>query len=175
MPEQYLGGQLRQVVLDNGQKAWAFGSKQYVEAAVNNVVEYLKKRNQKLPYKAPNPLSCSYQPEIDLSKELGEQDALYFQALIEVLRWIVELGCVDLNVEVSMMSSHLALLREGHLQELFHIFAYLKAHMNSEMVFDPNLPLVDYSEFERQDWSYLIYSEPGQQLKEELPPNMPEA
>ena len=57
--------------------------------------------------------------------------------LIGVLRWIVELGRVDIDVEVSMMSSHLALLREGHLKELYHIFAYLKARPNAEMVFDP--------------------------------------
>jgi hypothetical protein len=38
-----------------------------------------------------------------------------------------------------MMSSHLALSRVGHLKELFHIFAYLKAHHSTEMVFDPTL------------------------------------
>ena len=36
-PNQYLGGKLREVELENGQKCWAFGSKQYVEAAVKNV------------------------------------------------------------------------------------------------------------------------------------------
>ena len=44
-PGQYLGGKLREVVLENGAKAWAFGSKQYVEAAVNNVVDYLAKQS----------------------------------------------------------------------------------------------------------------------------------
>ena len=37
-----------------------------------------------------------------------------------------------------MLSSHLALPQKGHLKQLFHIFAYLKKHANSEMVFDPN-------------------------------------
>ena len=36
-PTQYLGGNLRESELGNGHKCWAFGSKQYVEAAVNNV------------------------------------------------------------------------------------------------------------------------------------------
>jgi hypothetical protein len=31
-----------------------------------------------------------------------------------------------------MMSLHLALPREGHLKELYHIFAYLKARPNAE-------------------------------------------
>ena len=74
-----------------------------------------------------------------------------------MLRWIVELGRVDIDCEVSMMSSHMALPREGHLKELFNIFAYLKAHANAEMVFDLT-PILPYkSLFEREDWSYSPY------------------
>ena len=40
-PSQYLGGKLRLVTLDNGVKAWAFGSCQYVQSAVKNVEEHL--------------------------------------------------------------------------------------------------------------------------------------
>lgn len=70
-----------------------------------------------------------------------------------------------------MMSSHLALPREGHLKEVYHIFAYLKAHPNAEMVFDPTPVEVDRGQFERQDWSYSAYGH--ESLTEELPPNMP--
>ena len=37
-PSKYLGGKLSEVTLQNGVKCWAFGSCQYVQAAVNNVV-----------------------------------------------------------------------------------------------------------------------------------------
>jgi hypothetical protein len=37
-----------------------------------------------------------------------------------------------MDVEVSMMSSHLVLPHVGHLKEVFHMFAYLKAHHNTE-------------------------------------------
>ncbi len=40
----YLGGKLRQVKLLNGEKAWAFGSSQYVQSAVKNVYEHLVKQ-----------------------------------------------------------------------------------------------------------------------------------
>ena len=66
----------------------------------------------------------------------------------------MELGSVDINVEVSMMSSHLAMPREGHMQELLHVFAYLNKHMNTEMVFDTSDPKIDMNSFQRQDWSY---------------------
>ena len=46
--------------------------------------------------------------------------------------------------------------------------------MNSEMVFDPSLPEMDMDSFAKQDWNYSIYSTPGEELKEELPPKMPE-
>ena len=130
-PSLYLGGKLREITLENGVKAWAFGSTQYVQAAVRNVEEHLKKTGEKLPYKAPTPLSSNYCPEIDVSPELGEIEAAYYHSLIGVLRWIVELGRVDMDVEVSMMSSHLALPRVGHLKEIYHIFAYLNAHSNT--------------------------------------------
>ena len=72
-----------------------------------------------------------------------------------------------------MMSSHLALPREGHLEQLFHIFAYLKTHVNTEMVFDPSDPAIDESLFQEQDWSTSEFGHV--QGSEELPPNMKEA
>ena len=91
---QYLGGKLREVELENGQKCWAFGPKQYVEAAVKNVTEYLNKRGESLAAKSVTPMASGYRPEIDITPELGEADAAYFHSLIGVLRWIVELGRV---------------------------------------------------------------------------------
>ena len=46
-PKIYLGGHVREVLLDNGVKAWAFGSSQYVQAAVKNVEEYLERQGEK--------------------------------------------------------------------------------------------------------------------------------
>jgi hypothetical protein len=60
------------MTLDNGVKALAFGSCQYVQSAVQKVEEYLAKTGEKLPYKAPTPLSSGYCPDIDVSPELGE-------------------------------------------------------------------------------------------------------
>ncbi len=147
-PSQYLGGKLCKVTLENGNKAWAFGSCQYVQSAVQNVENHLAKSGEKLPYKAPTPLSSVHRPEIDVSSKLGESEASYFHSLVGVLWWIVELGRVDIDVKVSMMSLHLALPRVGHLKEIYHIFAYLKAHSNTEMVFNPMPVALDMNLFE---------------------------
>jgi hypothetical protein len=73
-PDIYLGGKVRKVNLANGSTAWSFSSSQYVQAAVNNVEEHLKKKMQKIPPKANAPLKTDYRPEIDLSAELEPID-----------------------------------------------------------------------------------------------------
>ena len=170
-PSVYLGGKLSKVTLSNGVEAWSFSSSQYVQEAVRNVEEHLAKNGAKLPARAPSPFCTNYRPEIDTTPELSPTDASYYMSLIGVLRWMVELGRVDICVEVSLMSSHMALPRVGHLEELYHIFAYLKRHHNSEMVFDPSEPTIDHELFPRMDWSSSVY---GDDLKEELPGNMPQ-
>ena len=47
------------------------------------------------------------------------------------------------------------------MQELLHFFTYLKKYMNIEMVFDQSKPEIDMNSFQRQNWSYSIYSSPG--------------
>ena len=69
-----------------------------------------------------------------------------------------------------MLSSQLALPRRGHLDQVLHIFAYLKKYHNSEMVFDPTEPNIDKTLFEERDWTATEF---GLSLTEDLPTNMP--
>ena len=117
-PNIYLGGKMRKVTLDNGVEAWAFGSSQYVKAAVENVKDYLSQCGSKLPEKAKTPIWTSYRSELNVMDVLNPTDLAYYQSLIGILRWMVELGRVDICLEVSMLSSHLAMPRQGHLEQL---------------------------------------------------------
>ena len=49
---------------------------------------------------------------------------------------MVEIGQIDIITEVSMMTSHMAMPREGHLDTVLHIFGFLKVKYNSRMCFD---------------------------------------
>ena len=174
-PDHYLGGKVRKVQLENGVNAWAFSSSQYVQTAVKNVEAYLDSQDSKcwkIPSKVDTPLTTTYRPELDVSRDLNVADAAYYQSLIGILRWIVELGRVDVCLEVSMMSSHLALPREGHLEQVLHIFAYLKKYHNTELVYDPSDPVVDENDFERRDWASSEFGHV--EGKEEFPAKMPE-
>ena len=71
-----------------------------------------------------------------------------------------------------MMSSHLVLPREGHLEQVLHLFTYLKCHHNAEMVFDPSDPVIDESQFEHCDWMSSEFGHIDGQ--EAMLPKMPE-
>ena len=115
-PDIYIGGHMRNISFENGAKSWGFRSSQYVQAAVKNVEEYLAINERKLPSKSLTPLQTSYQQEIDTTSDLNAVDSAYYQLLIGVLRLMVELGSIDIWLEVLMLSSHLALPIKVHLK-----------------------------------------------------------
>ena len=138
-PKMYLGAGIRKVKLDNGMEAWAASSSQYVQAAVKNVEEYIEKSHHK-QWKIPNRSmidSMMHQTMITPRRHPVQGD------LLIAWGWIVELGRVDICLEVSMMSSHLALPRKGHMEQVMQIFGYLRKYHNAELVFDPSDVLID--------------------------------
>lgn len=168
-PDIYLGNKVSQVTLENGVKAWSWSSSQYVQAACSNVEKYIHRKGKHLP-KVSSPWLNDYRPELDVSPELKPPEAAHYQSLIGILRWIVELGRADITAEASLMASCLALPREGHLEIVYRIFAYLKAKHNAEMVFDPSEPEIDESKFERENWDSSVYNG----AKESIPKDAPE-
>ncbi len=125
-------------------------------------------RGLKSTAKTPFP-STMYRPEIGTTDECDDLHASRYQNLIGVLRWAVELGRIDIYTEVALLSQHLALPRRGHLEAVYHVFAYLNKHDKSRIIFDPTDPVPVTPSHPRPDWSSLY-----QELEEELPPKMPE-
>ena len=56
--------------------------------------------------------------------------------MIGMLRWACEIGRVDILTEVAMMSQHMCLPRQGHLEQVLHIFGSLKSHKKVRIMFD---------------------------------------
>ena len=73
-------------------------------------------------------------------------------------------------METSAMASMMALPREGHLQQVYRMFAFLKCKHNSVMVFYHTEPDLDLSLFQDEDWSSAPYGN----CKEEIPSNAPD-
>ena len=66
----------------------------------------------KLPSKTETPLPTSYRLELYVPPELEPTEASYYNYLIGVMCWIIELGQIGICLGCSMMSSHLALPRK---------------------------------------------------------------
>ena len=171
-PDMYLGGKLRQTRLANGVDAWGLSSSKYVQEAVRNVEKFLSERKggRKLPRRAATPFERDYRPETDESPELRHEDASFYQSQIGVLRWMVEMGRIDIITEVSLLASHLTLPREGHLDAVLHVYAYLRKKHNARIVFDPSYPPIDMTAFKECNWKEF-YGD----VVEATPPNAPEA
>jgi hypothetical protein len=73
-----------------------------------------------------------------------------------------------LTTEVSMLSNHLCLPREGHLEDVLNVFAYLGLRHNARVVFDPNYTDVDMGTFIKTDWKSM-YGD----VKEMIPSDSP--
>jgi hypothetical protein len=88
-----------------------------------------------------------YCPEMDISDPLDPECLSFYQHLIGVMQWMVELGRVDIATKISLLSSHLAYPRVEHLKVALHIKGYLKQKHNTQLVFDPTYPTIDMDSF----------------------------
>ena len=168
-PATYLGGDLSKIDNKDGKQCWSLSSDKYCTAMVKNVEEVLKKKGIRLPSKCVAPIQHGYKPEMDCTAELKADGIQWYQEIVGCLRWAVELGRVDILLETSLMSQHLALPREGHLEQVLHIVGYLKSHAKFRLLFDSSKPRINEKWFQAYDW-FDFY----RHAKEAIPPDMPE-
>ena len=169
-PEYYLGVKISRKPL-NGHQSWTMTSFDYINAAVKNVEEKLKRSGKRLPTShVETPMNITYAPESDVTVELDGDDIMYFQELIGVLRWATEIARIDILLEVSLLSQYQASPREGHMDQLLHVFTYLKAHPKLTLYLSPDLPNINYNDFhtDKNDFSELY-----RDAEEILPHRMP--
>lgn len=172
-PEYYLGARVRKQEID-GYTMWAISSVEYIKAAVANVEETLEKKPRwELPNKknALTPMSTSYEPELDGSPELSENDRTYYQELIGALRWATELGRVDILLEISLLSQYQACPREGHMEQLLRIFGFLKYNPKMSLYMDHRPPNLDTTMVRSDREAFKVFY---RDAKEEMPTRMPE-
>jgi hypothetical protein len=179
-PDRYLGADVKKVQLLDGSYAWTMSPQTYVKNAVKSVKDRLKKDgfeyNRKLSdvrYSPKQPFThSSYKPELDVSAECSDDQVSYFQQLIGVLRWIVELGRIDIAYEVSILTSYLASPRTRHLLQAIQIFKYLEIHNSYSLSFGTAYHhVLAESEIEAMVSAMkLIYVD----AQEDLPHNAPE-
>jgi hypothetical protein len=164
--DQYLRANIGQVDV-NGTTCWYMSPTMYTKSAVENIEIWLQKRGKRLPTKTACVFPSGWKPETDVTPELADEDASYYQQQIGVLRWMVELGRVDIIAEVSQLAAYSACPRHGHLAAVIHLFAYLKKEKRDKLVFDPT-PM-NHGRPLHMDWADFYKPK-----KEMFPPDMPE-
>jgi hypothetical protein len=172
-PEIYLGANVAKIQLPDGREVWSTSPRSYVKNSILVVERLLEEDNEGYVLKsnARNPFPTGYKPELDVTDELDQTLASRFLQLIGILRWAVEIGRIDIYLETSLLSQYQANPRFGHLEAVYHIFAYLKKHPDmGRLAYDSHAPHIDESFFyANADWTDF-YGD----VTEELPPNMPE-
>ena len=178
-PTSYLGADIGKVSYPDGSYAWTMGSYSYVKRAIKN----LKKRMEKDGYEfnkklsdpnisVPQPFSSvNYRPELDTSVECTDDQVALFQNVIGILRWVVELGRIDIAYEVSVLSRYLVQPRTGHLLQAIHIFKHLDIHSKNELAFDTAMHHVEEPTLTEARIKSMKDMYPDAQ--EDMPPNAP--
>jgi hypothetical protein len=169
-PDICLGAKLKTTRLENRIWAWGLSPSKYVTQAVKNCVKHLTdKLNNcfRLPQWADNAFPYDYCPVLDFSEPLDLECSSSYQHLIGVMR--CKLGRIDIATEVSLLSSHLAYPRKGHLETALHIMSYLSQKHNTQLIFDPTYPKIDMGQFPQYSWPKFYGS-----VEQAIPVDMPE-
>ena len=140
-PNIYLGAEVKRVPDRTGKLAYATSSNKYVREATAVVEKRMKELNLSFTKSAKspqNPFSNSkYKPELDLTSYCSSTEHQFYQQMVGILRWMIELGRIDISTEVSLMSRYLAQPRIGHLIQVLHIFSFLKSNECMDLCYDP--------------------------------------
>ena len=108
-PTQYLGANVGQFLLNNCQVCGYTSSEECAKAELETVEKWLKgKGHRGLLTRAACVLPSKYKPELNVTDELTPDDVSYYQQQNDILRWMVELGRIDICTEVSMLAAFTA-------------------------------------------------------------------
>ena len=67
-----------------------------------------------------------HRPDLETSAECTEDQVIFFQNLIGLLRWIIDTGRIYIALEVSSITNFLANTRIVQLIQAMHVFNYLE-------------------------------------------------
>ena len=146
-PKVYLGANIKQWKLQDEKgefnKCYALSSETYGKEAVRIVESLMQEHNLKYTSTRrqghKTPLSSSdYRPELDSTSYCSDELTTIYQNLMGMLRWMCELGRVDVLHEAALLSQYMASPRDGHLQQALNIFKYIKHNVTTGwLIFDP--------------------------------------
>ena len=174
VPKRYLGMDCKRT----DENVWLLGPNHYLQEFIKVSSKLLDEIGIKLMGRGHHPFSnIKYWPELDTSDFCDESQTRVFQQILGMLRWLIELGRVDVLLETTLLASFLMAPRVGHLDQVSKIVLYLKKHQRSTLMMDPaKLDLRwdgndDDNPERRREIMKTIYRD----ATDEFPPNAPPA
>ena len=154
---RYLGTYTEKIQKYNGHEIWKTASRSYITNDIETVEGlFLEDDNcEVLKSNVRNPFPSNYRPELDIIEELGTELLSYYLQLVGIFRWVVDIGRIRIFHDTSLMLQYQANTCIGYIEVIYHIFAYLKIHMNMGNIgYDLMGPNVDLSVFnDNADWA----------------------
>jgi Reverse transcriptase (RNA-dependent DNA polymerase) len=144
-PDVYLGADVKKFTISVDQSAWGILPDTYCKTAVADVERKLSEIGQNLTTRVSMPMRSGYRPKLDSTPELKP------------------------DLETGKLLQYCMSPRLGHLEQVLHIFAYLKRFSLCSMVFNWHEPTIDESKFKVCDWTSHYHG-----AKEAIPTSMPE-
>ena len=105
-PDMYLGAKLRQITLINNVGAWGMIPLKCVREADKIFAKHVKDNflgNYTLSARSENLFFMGHEAFMDTYKALNPAEEYYFQSIIGVMRWMIEIGRIDIATEVSLL------------------------------------------------------------------------
>ena len=94
-------------------------------------------------------ISNNFLPWLEDSPDLIADGLQRYQEVIGEIIWAVDIRCLYILLEMSLLLGYLVMTQAEHLEQEFHIFEYLKAHLKRKLVFDPAHPAINKNRFHK--------------------------
>jgi len=130
-PDYYLGNDYRK----NSKGIWSVGCDKYIANALGKI----EQRHGSLR-PAGVPLRSKDHPEHDDSPLLHPDQHQFYQQLIGMLNWVVQLGRFDVAFATASLSRFSASPRDGHLERVLRVWGYLKGQPSLRITINSDPP-----------------------------------
>ena len=106
---------------------------------------------------------------MDTSEILEGQELNHYLTMVGQLQWLITLGRFDIQAQVITMSRFRAQPRQGHLERLKRIYAYVIRTNNYATRFRTTEPEYSYLPDQNLDWAHTIYGHVQEIIPDDIP------
>ena len=140
--------------------------KKYIEKLKET---YIKLFNTEPSKGLRTPLEKNDHPELETSDILEGQQVNHYLTMVGQLQWLITLRRFDIQAQVISMSRFRAQPRQGHLERLKRIYAYVTRTKDYATSFRTTEPDHSYLPDQNFDWAHTVYGHVQEIIPNDIP------